>query len=174
MPVLRLGRRDDPGTPDTADDDAVEVGVKFARRRRTASSRGVRFYKGAGNTGTHIGTLWTTTGQRLATGTFTNETATGWQTAAVPDAGRGHREHHLRRLVLAPNGHYASDAGYFTRHGAPDCEPLHALATGVDGANGVYRTASTAASRTQTFGDANYWVDVVWADAAAPDTRRRT
>ena len=42
---------------------------------------GIRFYKGSGNTGTHTGSLWTSTGTRLATVTFTGETATGWQQA---------------------------------------------------------------------------------------------
>ena len=40
---------------------------------------GVRFYKAAGNTGTHVGNLWSSTGTRLATATFTGETASGWQ-----------------------------------------------------------------------------------------------
>ena len=40
---------------------------------------GIRFYKGSGNTGTHVGHLWTSTGTLLATATFSNETASGWQ-----------------------------------------------------------------------------------------------
>ena len=49
---------------------------------------GVRFYKGTGNTGTHVGNLWTAGGTPLATATFTAETATGWQqvTFATPVA----------------------------------------------------------------------------------------
>ena len=39
----------------------------------------VRFYKYATNTGIHIGNLWNSSGTRLATATFTNETASGWQ-----------------------------------------------------------------------------------------------
>lgn len=40
---------------------------------------GVRFYKSTNDTGTHIGSLWTTGGSHLGTVTFTGETATGWQ-----------------------------------------------------------------------------------------------
>ena len=40
---------------------------------------GIRFYKASTNTGTHVGNLWTSTGTRLATATFTSETASGWQ-----------------------------------------------------------------------------------------------
>src|SRR4029078_7645663 len=46
-----------PGTPAAADSDAVNLGVKF----RTAVNgyvTGIRFYKGATNTGTHIVSLW--------------------------------------------------------------------------------------------------------------------
>src|SRR6185437_4035642 len=72
------------GTPAvTADSDnnAVELGMKF--QSSTAGwVTGVSFYKGSSNTGTHVGHLWSSTGQLLATVTFTNETASGWQTAS--------------------------------------------------------------------------------------------
>ena len=48
---------------------------------------GVRFYKGPGNTGTHTGSLWTATGERVATGTFADETRIRLADADVPDAG---------------------------------------------------------------------------------------
>ena len=59
---------------------AVELGVKFTRRP-SRHGTGMRFYKAAANTGTHIGSLWSATGTRLAQATFTNETASGWQAA---------------------------------------------------------------------------------------------
>ena len=40
---------------------------------------GVRFYKYSDNTGTHIGSLWCSAGTLLATGTFSDESASGWQ-----------------------------------------------------------------------------------------------
>ena len=36
---------------------------------------GIRFYKSAGNTGAHVGNLWTSSGILLATAIFTAETA---------------------------------------------------------------------------------------------------
>jgi hypothetical protein len=60
------------------DASALELGVKFRGRRQFI---GVRFYKYAQNTGTHIGSIWTTDGTQLATVTFTNESASGWQQA---------------------------------------------------------------------------------------------
>ena len=40
---------------------------------------GIRFYKGSGNNGTHIGLLYSSTGAALAQATFSGETASGWQ-----------------------------------------------------------------------------------------------
>ena len=41
---------------------------------------GIRFYKAAANTGTHVGSLWSATANCSRQATFTNETASGWQT----------------------------------------------------------------------------------------------
>ena len=45
----------------------------------------MRFYKGAANGGLHVGHLWTGAGALLATTTFADETATGWQQASFPE-----------------------------------------------------------------------------------------
>jgi len=39
-----------------------------------------RWYKGAGETGTHVARLWSDSGTQLASATFTNESSSGWQT----------------------------------------------------------------------------------------------
>src|SRR5436305_12802059 len=61
-----------PATADSGEGAAVELGVKF-----TADSNGtvtgIRFYKAAANTGSHVVNLWTTGGQLLASTTATNE-----------------------------------------------------------------------------------------------------
>jgi hypothetical protein len=44
----------------------------------------LRFWKDTLDPGTHVGKLWSATGQLLATATFSNETAGGWQEAALP------------------------------------------------------------------------------------------
>ena len=51
----------------------VELGVKFTSDV-AGTITGIRFYKSAANTGTHIGSLWTADGTRLASATFT-----GWR-----------------------------------------------------------------------------------------------
>src|SRR5262249_18058325 len=71
-----------PGTTPNqsiANNLTVELGVRF-RSDVPGVVTGIRFYKGGVNdNGSHTGSLWTNGGQVLATGTFTNETALGWQ-----------------------------------------------------------------------------------------------
>jgi uncharacterized protein DUF4082 len=61
----------------------VNLGVKFMTDANGWIA-GIRFYKGAGNTASHIGSLWTSTGTLLGRVTFTNESASGWQEADFP------------------------------------------------------------------------------------------
>ncbi|QSQ23342.1 DUF4082 domain-containing protein [Pyxidicoccus parkwayensis] len=153
-----------PAVPSVTNDfAAVELGVKF-KADVNGDITGVRFYKGASNTGTHVGHLWSATGQLLATATFTNETATGWQqvtfTTAVPvTAGTTYvASYH------APAGAYA-----FTEYGlasGADVLPLHALAGPANGGNGVYKYGVAGTFPTDSFHDSNYWVDVVFRPAA--------
>jgi len=67
-----------PSIAAKADYSAVEVGLAL-RSDVAGQVTGVRFYKGSGNTGTHAGRLWSSSGQLLAQATFTNESASGWQ-----------------------------------------------------------------------------------------------
>src|SRR6185437_5330175 len=67
-----------PANPSANDSGSVEVGLKF-KSDQAGYITGIRFYKGSANTGTHTGTLWSSTGTQLATATFTGETASGWQ-----------------------------------------------------------------------------------------------
>ena len=59
----------------------VENGLQF-QSSVAGTIIGLNFYKSATNTGVHVGNLWDATGKiNLGTVTFTNETASGWQTA---------------------------------------------------------------------------------------------
>jgi hypothetical protein len=154
-----------PSLVDANDGTPVEVGMKF-RSDVVGQVVGVRFYKAAGNTGTHVGHLWSSTGTKLAEVTFSNETASGWQQASFssPVAITSGTTYVIS--YYAPIGHYSADSGYFTSSGA-DNAPLHALANGTDGPDGVYLyTAAPGAFPTNTYGSANYWVDVLFAPSA--------
>ncbi len=69
-----------PNSPRSNDGQGIALGVKF-RSTQNGFITGVRYYKGAGTTGTHIGQLWSSSGTLLAQTTYTNETASGWQQA---------------------------------------------------------------------------------------------
>jgi hypothetical protein len=149
-----------PGTPADSDTAAVEVGMRF-RADVTGRVTAVRFYKGSGNSGTHVGHLWTGTGTLLGTVTFTGETATGWQTAtfATPVPITANTTYVVS--YYAPAGRYAGDHGYFATGGV-DNGPLHALRDGADGGNGVYRYGAGGGFPSNTWESSNYWVDVVF------------
>ncbi|MBH8555795.1 DUF4082 domain-containing protein [Nostocaceae cyanobacterium CENA357] len=156
-----------PTNPSTPDPNAVELGVKF-QSDIDGLITGIRFYKGSGNTGTHIGNLWNSTGTQLATATFSNETALGWQQVnfSTPVAITANTTYVAS--YHAPNGNYASDNGFFASSGV-DNPPLRALRDGVSGGNGVYKYGATAFPNN-TYQASNYWVDVVFASSTGPDT----
>ncbi|MFC6079706.1 DUF4082 domain-containing protein [Sphaerisporangium aureirubrum] len=154
-----------PVTSSINDPDAVEVGVKFTAEM-DGSVTGVRFYKGAGNTGTHTGNLWSATGTLLATGTFDSETASGWQSMTFTTPVSLTAGQVYVASYHAPAGHYAGDGGYFNS-GPVDNSPLHAVANGGPaGANGVYRYGENSGFPTASFNGANYWVDVLFTPSS--------
>jgi hypothetical protein len=148
-----------PGTPDSGDNSALEIGVKF-RSDVAGYVNGVRFYKGTNNTGTHTGSLWTAAGTRLATVTFTNETASGWQQANFPSPVLISANTVYVISYYAPNGNYADDEPYFMS--TYDAPPLHAPADEGVGGNGIYLYNAGGGFPNATFSAGNYWVDLVF------------
>ena len=133
---------------------------------------GVRFYKGPGNTGTHVGHLWTAGGQQLAEATFTGETASGWQQVDLPAPVAVTADTTYVASYYTPTGHYAFDSSYFA---AGRGQPAAARA-GRRGGRRQRRLPVRAERRlpdTTPSTAANYWVDVVFERVVAPDTRRR-
>jgi hypothetical protein len=155
-----------PGTIDQGPDGAVELGVKF-RSDTGGTITGIRFYKASTNTGTHVGSLWSTTGQRLAFATFTNETASGWQQVnfATPVSITANIVYVASYHTTV--GHYSQDENYFATAGV-DSPPLHALRSGESGSNSVFAYGVAGTFPTQTYNASNYWVDVVFGSGPAP------
>jgi hypothetical protein len=58
-------------------------------------------------------------------------------------------------------GHYSLDSNFFATAGVDD-GPLHALANGVSGGNGVYAYGTSTLFPSLSSSAANYWVDVVF------------
>jgi methionine-rich copper-binding protein CopC len=149
-----------PLVADANDSHSVEVGLKF-ESSVAGLVTGVRFYKGALNTGTHIGHLWTATGTLLGTVTFTGETASGWQQAnfSTPISIAANTVYVVS--YYAPNGEYSADANYFSAGAA--ATPLTALANGTAGGNGIYSYVTGGGFPSSTYNATNYWVDVVFS-----------
>ncbi|HEY4300749.1 MAG TPA: DUF4082 domain-containing protein [Candidatus Didemnitutus sp.] len=150
-----------PGRPDAGADSSVELGVKI-RSDVAGMITGIRFYKSAANTGTHVAHLWSSTGTLLATATFTGETTSGWQQVNFASP-----------VTIAANtiyiasyhcnaGHFSADINYFASAGV-DNAPVHAPSNASAGGQGVYHYSTSPAFPDTTWGSSNYWVDVVFA-----------
>jgi methionine-rich copper-binding protein CopC len=150
-----------PSITSTADPDPIEIGVKF-RSDINGYVTGLRFYKGSANTGTHIAHLWDSSGNLLASGTFVNETASGWQQLNFTTPVSITSNTTYVASYYAPNGNYASDIDYFAS--AYDNGRLHALASGASGGNGVYRYVTGGGYPNSSFRSTNYWIDVVFSN----------
>ncbi|MBX0299446.1 DUF4082 domain-containing protein [Cryobacterium sp. 1639] len=150
-----------PAVASDSDTDAIELGMAFAVSQPGVVT-GIRFYKGAGNTGTHVGSLWSAAGVKLASVTFTGETATGWQTAtlATPYALTPGERYVVS--YLAPVGRYSSTSNYFSILRSQG--PL----TADTASNGRYRYGSGGGFPTGTYQATNYFVDVQFRTQAAP------
>jgi hypothetical protein len=149
------------------DGQPIEVGVKL-RTEESGFITGVRFFKGVNNTGTHVGHLWSATGQQLAEATFTAELPSGWQEVRfdTPVAVTANTTYVASYHSSA--GFYGFQGGFFAT--GVDRPPLHALADGADGPNGVYKYGASGFP-TSSFNASNYWVDVVFERTAPDDTR---
>ena len=152
-----------PGIASVNDPNSVELGLKF-QASSTGEVTGLSFYKGASNTGTHVANLWTSTGTLLATATFANETATGWQqvnfATPVPiTAGTTYvASYHT-------SGNYAADPGLF--NSAVNNELLTAPSSASSGGNGVYAYGSSSLFPANTFNSTSYGVDVLFRQLVA-------
>lgn len=147
-----------PAVVKANDNNSVELGLKF-QSTVDGDVVGLRFYKWADNTGPHVGNLWSATGNLLATATFTNETADGWQqvlfstpvslTAGVTYVASYHT-----------GGNYSADPGYFA---SPQTSGLLTAPASTPGnANGLYAYGTSSLFPTNSFNATSYGVDVLF------------
>jgi methionine-rich copper-binding protein CopC len=152
-----------PLVASAGDTSALNLGVEFTPSA-TGWITGIRFYKGSGNTGTHIGALWTTSGSLLGQVTFANESASGWQQAnfssPIPVTGGTT----YVASYLAPSGGYSVDPAYFTGTGVTNGPLTAPQSSAVGLGNGVYTYGSSLAFPSNTYNATNYWVDVVFTE----------
>ena len=91
----------------------------------------------------------------LASATFANETASGWQQVnlATPVAITANTTY---IVSYHTNGFYSASSNYFTA-------PVTNGSLDRSAADGVYTYGTAVSFPTSTFNAANYWVDVVFA-----------
>lgn len=147
-----------PANLSANDPGPVELGLRF-RAATNGTITAIRFYKASDNLGPHVGNLWTGTGQLLASVAFADETASGWQQAALAAPVAIDADTPYVVSYHAPAGRYSFDGAYF---GADRVSgPLTAPAAG---GNGVFAYGAAGAFPSGTFNATNYWVDVVFED----------
>ena len=154
-----------PANAALTDGQPIEVGVKF-RSDVDGFVTAIRFFKGVQNSGTHVGHLWSASGTLLGEATFTSETASGWQEVQVSPPVAVVANTTYVASYYAESGFFALNTGFFAATGV-DTPPLHALRSGVDGPNGVFRYGLSGFP-TQGVSN-NFWVDVVLQTNLGPD-----
>ncbi len=138
---------------------SYELGVKFTSSI-AGEVTGVRFYKQTWMAGyLHVGHLWSSSGALLATATFTNETAYGWQQVsfASPVAIQANTEYVVS--FSTGGGYFGITSGYFNGGGVTNGS-LEALPNSVLGGDGVYNRAG--AFPNVSGNGMNFWADLAF------------
>ena len=154
------------------DTDGYELGLRFVPMRDGAVN-GVRFYKGAGNGGAHVGRLWTAGGVLLDQAPFTAETATGWQSVSFTNPINVQKGQAYVVSYTAPQGRYSMKYDAFELSGV-EADPLSVPGgfaagpdeSGVFGPPGSFPSQSPSGRGQRT---ANYYVDVLFNASGPPD-----
>lgn len=155
-----------PFTHDAAQTTAIELGLQF-QVATSGYATGVRFFKAPANTGTHTGYIKNNSQTVLGSIVFTDESATGWQTAylASPIALTAGVDYYVS--YMAPNGDYSYTTPYFDTYVNP---PGMTVVQSVFSANSNANNADLG-----NFSSVNYWVDVlVDTNPAVPSTMAQT
>ncbi len=144
---------------------SYDVGVKF-ESSVAGTVTGVRFYKQTWMGGyTHVGYLWSSSGQLLASASFTGETSYGWQQVKFSNP-----------VAIAANtvyivsfstggGYFGITSPYFSGSGYTN-GPLEALPSSTSGGNGVYGSGNASFPTTNS-GGMNFWADVAFSPTSS-------
>ncbi|HWH95015.1 MAG TPA: N,N-dimethylformamidase beta subunit family domain-containing protein, partial [Baekduia sp.] len=132
-----------PGTGAT-----YELGMKFTVDR-TMRLTAIRYYRDAGETGSHVGRLWNSAGTQIGSATFSGETTSGWQQAALTTP-----------VTLSSGATYTVSVGVTTKFAMTAAGLASAVSNGplhtVVGSNGVYGN-SAGTFPTNSWNNSNYF-----------------
>ena len=162
-PVTIWGTNPPANTNVDTDTTSVELGTVFTPKV-DGSATGVRFYKTAENTGTHVGNLWTSRGQRLASVTFREETAQGWQQATFSSPVQLKAGSQYVVSYFAPRGRYIATTNYY---GAT----LATTPITIPSSNsGVYAYGSSSKFPSSSWRSSQYWTDLMFQPSVTTTT----
>jgi len=142
-----------PAVSAASDGVPYEVGMKF-QLARSGKITALRYWKSPGDTGTHVGRLWSATGTLLASTTFANETASGWQqqTLSSPISVQSGTTY-----VISVNiGNFYP----ITQNGLASAVINNDVSSVADGRNGVFGVPFAFPSNS--FQSSNYFRDIVF------------
>ena len=145
-----------PVTPNVTDGVSHELGTKF-QSSVGGTIQAIRYYTAPGETGTHIGRIWDNSGHLLASVTFTNETASGWQTAYLSTP-LTIRDHTTYIVTVNANRYFAS-----TVNGLSNSVTNGPLSTVADGAGGVLGPIGKFPKQSNR--NSNYFRDVLFVES---------
>jgi len=135
-----------------------ELGAKFTSNV-AGHINAIRFWKSSRETGTHVGHIWSASGQLLASVTFANETSSGWQQQALPAPLAVNANTVYVVTVNTGNTYYSvTDTGFASKI------VNHDLSSAL-GNNGVY--GPPGRFPTYTWETSNYFRDVVFSPATS-------
>ncbi len=153
-----------PAAPAAVDPDtgAVELGTRFTAVSN-GQATGIRFYKTAENKGTHTGSLWSSTGDLLARTTFSGETSSGWQTAALSAPVQLKAGTAYVVSYYSPYGRYTATEWFTGASASPNLS--------VPSSNtGVYSYGSKSSFPALSWHASQYWVDLTFSTGSSPTT----
>jgi hypothetical protein len=141
-------------TPSGVASGAYELGTGF-RSSTPGRITALRYYKPAGETGTHVGHLWSSSGALLTTALFSQETSAGWQSATL-----------AKPLAISAGVEYVVSVNSNTAFGATawllsTVQKNGALSTVADGHNGLFST-TRGAFPTSSYHASGYFRDLVF------------
>lgn len=166
--VLPVNTRPDSTTL-ALDANSVELGLRFIAEVE-GTVVGLRLYRGPGDGAAHEARLWAADGTELGELSFPTPAGSGWQSvmfdSPVPIDGGG-----TYTASYHAAGGYLADPGYFdtaaATAAAPDVDALRPDPI----AAGVFAYGNRPVLPTQTAGNTNYWIDVLFlpSELDAPD-----
>jgi hypothetical protein len=143
---------------------SYELGVKFTSSV-SGQVTGARFFKQTWMGGyLHVGHLWSSAGALLASATFTNESASGWQqvTFSSPVAIQANVVYIVS--FSTGGGYFGITTSFFTNGGATN-GPLEALPGNVTGGDGVYNRSGAFPNVNGS--GMNFWADVAFTPSSS-------